>query len=56
MLTVVIVDRIIPAKHEPALLYGVGAAAAGNGRSARLESLPTEVADYIDWLKREPGL
>jgi membrane protein required for colicin V production len=57
VLMVVIFDRIIPAGREPAFLSGSRLrpilSVAGQ---AGLKSLPADVADYIDRLKRERGL
>ena len=57
VLVVVVFDRIIPADHEPPFLAGSKlrpylSAAGQKG----LESLPADVDDYIDRLKRERGL
>jgi membrane protein required for colicin V production len=57
VLIVAVFDRIIPADHEPPFLVGSRlrpylSAAAQKG----LQSLPPEVEDYIDRLKREQGL
>jgi membrane protein required for colicin V production len=57
VLIVVIFDRIIPADREPAFLRGsqwrpVLSQAGQKG----LKSLPPDIADYIDRLKRERGL
>jgi membrane protein required for colicin V production len=57
VLVVAVFDRIIPADHEPPFLAGSRlrpylSAAAQKG----LQSLPPEVDDYIDRLKREQGL
>ena len=57
VLVVVVFDRIIPADHEPPFLAGSKlrpylSAAGQKG----LESLPPDVDDYIDRLKRERGL
>ena len=57
VLLVVVFDRIIPAGHEPPFLAGSKlrpylSAAGQKG----LQSLPPEVEDYIDRLKREHGL
>ena len=57
VLIVVIFDRIIPAGREPAFLKGsqLRPILSQAGR-AGLKSLPPDVADYIDRLKRERGL
>jgi membrane protein required for colicin V production len=57
VLVVVIFDRIIPADRQPGFLIGSRlrpylSAAGKKG----LQSLPPEVEDYIDRLKRERGL
>ncbi len=57
VVVVVVFDRIIPADHEPPFLAGSKlrpylSAAGQKG----LESLPPDVDDYIDRLKRERGL
>ena len=57
VLVVVVFDRIIPADHEPPFLAGSRlrpylSAAGQKG----LQSLPPDVDDYIDRLKRERGL
>jgi membrane protein required for colicin V production len=57
VLMVVIFDRIIPADREPAFLKGsqwrpVLSQAGQKG----LKSLPPDISDYIDRLKRERGL
>ena len=57
VLIVVIFDRVIPAGHEPQFLVGSKfrpylSAAGQKG----LQSLPPEVEDYIDQIKRERGL
>jgi membrane protein required for colicin V production len=57
VLIVVVFDRIIPADHQPPLLVGSRlrpylSAAGQKG----LESLPPDVEDYIDRVKREHGL
>jgi membrane protein required for colicin V production len=57
VLVVVGFDRVIPADHEPPFLAGSKlrpylSAAGQKG----LESLPPDVDDYIDRLKRERGL
>jgi membrane protein required for colicin V production len=57
VLVVVVFDRIIPADHEPPFLAGSKlrpylSAAGQKG----LETLPPEVDDYIDRLKRERGI
>ena len=54
---VLIFDRIIPAGREPAFLVGLAAAAdVVASRPAGLKSLPPDVANYIDRLKRERGI
>lgn len=57
VLMVVIFDRIIPADHEPAFLVGskLRPPLSAAGRKG-LQTLPPEVEDYIDQLKRERGL
>jgi membrane protein required for colicin V production len=57
VLVVAVFDRVIPADREPPFLVGSRlrpylSAAAQKG----LQSLPPEVDDYIDRLKREQGL
>jgi membrane protein required for colicin V production len=57
VLVVVVFDRIIPADHEPPFLVGSKlrpylSAAGQKG----LETLPPDVDDYIDRLKRERGI
>jgi len=57
VLMVVIFDRIIPADREPAFLKGsqwrpVLSLAGRQG----LKSLPPDITDYIDRLKRERGI
>jgi membrane protein required for colicin V production len=57
VLVVVAFDRIIPADHQPPFLVGSRlrpylSAAGQKG----LQSLPPDVAEYIDRLKRERGL
>jgi membrane protein required for colicin V production len=57
VLIVVVFDRIIPADHQPPFLIGSRlrpylSAAGQKG----LETLPPDVEDYIDRLKREHGL
>jgi membrane protein required for colicin V production len=57
VLTVVIFDRIIPAGREPAFLTGSQLRPMlSQAGQAGLKSLPPDVADYIDQLKRERGL
>jgi membrane protein required for colicin V production len=57
VLVVVIFDRVIPAARDPQFLTGSRLrpylSAAGR---AGLQSLPPEVEDYIDRLKRERGM
>ena len=57
VLIVVIFDRIIPANRQPGFLVGSKLrpylSAAGQ---AGVKSLPPEIADYIDRLKRARGL
>jgi membrane protein required for colicin V production len=57
VLMVVIFDRIIPPGREPAFLAGsqLRPILSQAGR-AGLKSLPPEVADYIDRLKKERGI
>lgn len=57
VLIVVVFDRIIPAGHEPPFLAGskLRPYLSAAGRKG-LQSLPPEVEDYIDRLKRERGL
>jgi membrane protein required for colicin V production len=57
VLIVVVFDRIIPADHQPPFLIGSRlrpylSAAGQKG----LQTLPPDVDDYIDRLKREHGL
>src|SRR5579863_2259336 len=57
VLVVAVFDRILPADHEPPFLAGSKlrpyfSAAGQKG----LESLPPDVVDYIDRLKRERGI
>ena len=57
VLIVLVFDRIIPLGHEPAFLVGstlrpILSAAGQQG----LRSLPPDVTEYIDRLKREQGL
>lgn len=57
VLIVIVFDRLIPAGREPAFLKGsqlrpILSAAGQQG----LKSLPPDVEDYIDHLKRERGL
>jgi membrane protein required for colicin V production len=57
VLIVVIFDRIIPAGREPAFLTGSQLRPIlSQAGQAGLKSLPPDVADYIDQLKRERGL
>ena len=57
VLIVVIFDRIIPAGREPAFLTGSQLRPMlSQAGQAGLKSLPPDVADYIDQLKRERGL
>ncbi len=57
VLIVVIFDRIIPAGREPAFLKGSQLRPIlSQAGAAGLKSLPPDVADYIDRLKRERGL
>jgi membrane protein required for colicin V production len=57
MLVVIVFDRIIPADRQPSFLIGSKLrpylSAVGQ---AGVQSLPPEVADYIDRIKRERGL
>jgi membrane protein required for colicin V production len=57
VLIVVIFDRVIPAGREPAFLTGsqLRPMLSQAGR-AGLKSLPPDIADYIDRLKRERGI
>jgi membrane protein required for colicin V production len=57
VLIVVIFDRIIPAGREPAFLKGsqLRPILSQAGR-AGLKSLPPDIEDYIDRLKRQRGL
>jgi membrane protein required for colicin V production len=57
VLVVVVFDRVIPAGQEPAFLAGskLRPYLSVCGRKG-LQSLPPEVDDYIDRLKRERGL
>jgi membrane protein required for colicin V production len=57
VLMVVIFDHIIPADREPAFLMGSQLRPMlSQAGQAGLKSLPPDVADYIDRLKRERGL
>jgi membrane protein required for colicin V production len=57
VLLVVIFDRIIPADREPAFLQGSHLRPLlSQAGQAGLNSLPPDVADFIDRLKRERGL
>jgi membrane protein required for colicin V production len=57
VLMVVIFDRIIPAGREPAFLTGSQLRPIlSQAGQAGLKSLPPDVADFIDRLKRERGL
>ncbi|MGH6665628.1 MAG: CvpA family protein [Pseudolabrys sp.] len=57
VLIVVIFDRIIPAGRDPAFLKGSQLRPIlSQAGAAGLKSLPPDVADYIDRLKRERGL
>jgi membrane protein required for colicin V production len=57
VLMVVIFDRIIPAGREPAFLAGSQLRPIlSQAGQAGLKSLPPDVADYIDRLKRERGI
>jgi membrane protein required for colicin V production len=56
VLMVVIFDRIIPAGREPAFLKGSQwRPVLSQAGQAGLKSLPPDVADFIDRLKRERG-
>ncbi len=57
VLVVVVFDRVIPAGQEPSFLAGskLRPYLSASGRKG-LQSLPPEVDDYIDRLKRERGL
>jgi membrane protein required for colicin V production len=57
VLVVVVFDRVIPADLQPAWLTGsrLRPYLSAAGREG-LQSLPAEVEDYIDRLKRERGL
>ena len=57
VLIVVIFDRIIPAGREPAFLIGSQwRPVLSKVGQAGLKSLPPELSDYIDKLKRERGI
>jgi membrane protein required for colicin V production len=57
VLMVVIFDRIIPAGREPAFLTGSRLRPMlSQAGQAGLRSLPPDIADYIDRLKRERGI
>jgi membrane protein required for colicin V production len=57
VLIVVIFDRIIPAGREPAFLIGSQwRPVLSKAGQAGMKSLPPELSDYIDKLKRERGI
>ena len=57
VLIVVIFDRIIPAGREPTFLIGLlWRPVLSKAGQAGLKSLPPELTDYIDKLKRERGI
>jgi len=57
VLVVVIFDRIIPADRQPSFLAGSRLRPYLSAAGQRgLQTLPPEVADYVDRLKRERGL
>jgi membrane protein required for colicin V production len=57
VLMVIIFDRIIPADREPAFLSGSQwRPVLSQAGHAGLKSLPPDVTDFIDKLKRERGL
>jgi membrane protein required for colicin V production len=57
VLMVVIFDRIIPAGREPAFLTGSRLRPMlSQAGQAGLRSLPPDIADYIDRLKRDRGI
>jgi membrane protein required for colicin V production len=57
VLLVVIFDRVIPAGREPAFLAGSQLRPIlSQAGQAGLKSLPPDIADYIDRLKRERGI
>jgi membrane protein required for colicin V production len=57
VLMVVIFDRIIPADREPAFLQGSQLRPIlSQAGQAGLKSLPPDVVDFIDRLKRERGI
>jgi len=57
VLMVLVFDRLIPAGREPAFLVGSKLRPYLSAAAARgLKSLPPDVADYIDRVKRERGL
>ncbi len=57
VLMVVIFDRIIPAGREPAFLAGSQLRPIlSQAGQAGLKSLPSDIADYIDQLKKQRGL
>ena len=57
VLMVIIFDRIIPAGREPAFLTGSQLRPMlSKAGQAGLKSLPADIEDYIDRLKRERGL
>jgi membrane protein required for colicin V production len=57
VLMVVIFDRIIPAGREPAFLIGSQwRPVLSKAGQAGLKTLPPDITDYIDKLKRERGI
>lgn len=57
VLIVVIFDRVIPAGREPAFLTGSKLRPIlSQAGQAGLKSLPADIADYIDRMKKERGL
>jgi membrane protein required for colicin V production len=57
VLIVVVFDRIIPADHQPPFLIGSRLRPYLSAAGAKgLQTLPPDVEDYIDRLKRERGL
>jgi membrane protein required for colicin V production len=57
VLIVVVFDRIIPADHQPPFLIGSRLRPYFSAAGAKgLQTVPPDVEDYIDRLKRERGL
>jgi membrane protein required for colicin V production len=57
VLIVVMFDRLIPADRQPAFLIGSKLRPYFSAAGQRgLETLPPEIADYIDRIKRDRGL